>query len=136
MAPAEEFEQVSAADVKKMTTTARSKEIDPVWAERIGTLGIGQGFKTQRKDTETVRQFKKRINAAAAASYRTLVWTTLDPKQADGVEPSKFLAKVNAIDTTPRENPASENGSEEGGTSEESSGTSEGEAPTGRRARS
>lgn len=99
MTTAEEFETVDAAEVRKLTTTARAKEIDMTWAGRIRTLGIGQGFKTSRPETETVRQFKRRINAAAEYSFRSLVWTTLDPKQPEGVEPSKFLAKVQAIDT-------------------------------------
>lgn len=97
--PAEEFETMTPAEVRKLTTTARTKEIDSIWAGRIQTLGIGQGFKTSRPETETVRQFKKRINGAAGSVFRTLVWTTLDPKQPEGVEPSKFLAKVSAIDT-------------------------------------
>jgi hypothetical protein len=106
MTTAEEFETVDAATVKKLTTTARSKEIDMTWAGRIRTLGIGQGFKTTRPETETVRQFKRRINAAAEYSFRSLTWTTLDPKQPEGIEPSKFLAKVQAIDTKAQEEAA------------------------------
>lgn len=99
MTTTEEFETVTPAEVRKLTTTARTKEIDMTWAGRIQTLGLGQGFKTTRPETETVRQFKKRLNIAAGSVFRTLVWTTLDPKQPEGVEPSKFLAKVAAIDT-------------------------------------
>lgn len=99
MTTQDEFEPQSPAEVKKLTTTARKKEIDQTWAGRIQTLGLGQGFKTSRPETETVRQFKARINLAAGSVWRTLDWTTLDPKQPEGVEPSKFLAKVKAIDT-------------------------------------
>jgi hypothetical protein len=93
------FEPIlDVAEVRRLTTTARTKEIDMTWAERIGKLTLGQAFNTQRPDTESVRQFKKRINAAAGHTFRSLDWTTLDPKQPEGVEPKRFLAKVKAID--------------------------------------
>lgn len=106
MTTTEEFEIQDVATVKKLTSTARAKEIDPTWAGRIRPLGIGQGFKTSRPDTETVRQFKARINRSAESVFRSLTWTTLDPKQPEGVEPSKFLAKVQAIDTKGQEEAA------------------------------
>jgi hypothetical protein len=123
MATAEEFETVDAATVRKMTTTARTKEIDMTWAGRIRTLGIGQGFKTSRPDTETVRQFKQRINRAADYSHRSLDWTTLDPKPTDGSEPVRFLAKVKAIDTRAIEAENAQTAASANGTPETSNGT-------------
>lgn len=139
MTTAEEFETVDAAEVRKLTTTARSKEIDMTWAGRIRTLGIGQGFKTTRPETETVRQFKRRINAAAEHSFRSLTWTTLDPKQPEGVEPSKFLAKVQAIDTKAQNEAAStetaSTDSSANGTAETSENPPAEETASGRRPR-
>ena len=115
------------AEVRKLTTTARSKEIDMTWATRIGNLTLGQAFQTERPDTESVRQFKKRMNAAAGHTFRSLDWTTLDPKQPEGVEPKKFLAKVKAIDTKAQKE-AQEKAQTEpsaNGTTETGEGTSE-----------
>jgi hypothetical protein len=98
----DDFEVLEPVDLKKLTSKARSKEVDMKWAERIATLPLGKGFKTTRPDTESVRQFKKRMNAAAAHSKRTLEWTTLDPKKDPNAveEPKQFIAKVKAIDVT------------------------------------
>ena len=104
--PTDEMEVLDASEVRKLTSTARAKEVDPTWVGRIRTLGIGQGFKTTRPDTETVRQFKARLNRSAEAAFRSLDWTTLDPKQPEGVEPTKFLAKIRAIDVKGQEEAA------------------------------
>lgn len=95
-----EFEPLEIAEVRKLTRTARSKEIDATWRDRIATIGLGKGFKTIRPETETVRQFKKRMNAAAAAAHRTLEWTTMDKNLPEDVEATHFVATVKAIDTS------------------------------------
>ena len=118
------FEPITdLAEVRKLTTKARTREVDQGWAERIGTLTLGQAFNTVRPETETVRQFKKRLNAAAAASYRSLDWTTQDPKQPEGVEPKRFLARIKAIDANAQKEALA--ASSANGTAQTGNGTAE-----------
>jgi hypothetical protein len=123
MTTEEEFQPIlEVGEVRKLTSSARAKETDMVWAERISHLTLGQAFKTTRPDTETVRQFKARLNRAANHSGRTLDWTTLDPiKDPNSVlESSKFLAKIKAIDVE-AQTASTANGTTETGNAPDSS---------------
>jgi hypothetical protein len=91
------FELVPDSEAKAIWTPPVS-EADKVWVDRIGGIDVGKSFKIRRPEMETQRQFKKRINRAAASSFRTLEWKALDTNLPDGVEARNFVAKVKAID--------------------------------------
>ena len=120
------FEVLEIAEVRKLTRTARSKEVDTVWRDRIATLALGKGFRTQRPETETIRQFKKRMNAAAAAAHRTLEWTTMDKNLPEDVEATNYVATVKAIEVV-KEEPAETASGEatDNGTEKEQEGSTE-----------
>lgn len=96
---AEPFEELSPKDIAESPLFKTEQQLpDPVWAERIGKLAVGAGFRMHRPEGETVRQLKKRINRAAGVTFRTLDWRPEQKNLPEGQEPSSFVVKVRSLD--------------------------------------
>jgi hypothetical protein len=69
-----EFETFDKAMIADFTAKEEIDKVDHVWAQRIKTLDVGQGFRGRRDESETARMYKLRLNRAARFVYRELEW--------------------------------------------------------------
>jgi hypothetical protein len=95
-----EFQFLSAEEMREIQNKDKEDKLDHEWAQRISTVPVGAGFKIIRPDEEQQRNFKRRINAAALASGRTLDWYPQETNLAPNVEPKTYVVRVKAHDKT------------------------------------
>jgi hypothetical protein len=95
------FEALDVDAIREIQNKDKEDKIDHEWAQRISTVPIGAGFRLQRTDEESQRNFKRRINSAAAAppSFRTLDWYPQDTNLPKNVDPKNYVVRVKSIDT-------------------------------------
>ena len=87
---------IGKEDLSEITAKAEEDKVDHVWAERINTLPVGHGFRARRDDSETVRQFKGRINRSARFVYRELEWFP-QHKNIKPEEETEWVVKVRSL---------------------------------------
>src|SRR5215475_7154208 len=81
-----------------ITAKEEADKVDHVWADRISTLPVGHGFRARRDDSETVRQFKGRLNRAARFTHRELEWFP-DHKNLKTEDETSWVVKVRSFNT-------------------------------------
>jgi hypothetical protein len=97
---AEQFEVLSVEQMREIQNKDKEDKLDHEWAQRISTVPVGAGWKMIRPDEEQQRNFKRRINAAALASGRTLDWYPQETNLPPNVEPKTYVVRVKAHDKT------------------------------------
>jgi len=93
-----DFETFDKEALAEITAKAEIDKLDHMWADRIGTLPVGHGFRAKRDDNESVRQFKRRMNAAAKFSYRELQWFP-EQKNVKAEDVTSWVVKIRSLDT-------------------------------------
>lgn len=81
---------------------AEEKKPDEVWSKNIATVAVGGGFRVHRTEGESVRQLKRRINAASGspqAGFKTLEWKPESRNLPDGL-PASYMVRVKAVNLT------------------------------------
>jgi hypothetical protein len=91
--PSDLFDKDQIAEI---TAKEAEDKIDRVWADRISTLPVGHGFRARREEGESVRQLKRRLNAAAGVSYRELEWFP-EQKNVKPEDVTSFVVKVRSL---------------------------------------
>jgi len=79
-----------------ITAKEEADKVDHVWADRISTLPVGHGFRARRDDSETVRQFKGRLNRAARFTFRELEWFP-EHKHIKPEDETSWIVKVRSL---------------------------------------
>jgi hypothetical protein len=97
---ADEFAVISVEEMREIQNKDKEDKLDHEWAQRISTVPVGAGWKMIRPDEEQQRNFKRRINAAALASGRTLDWYPQETNLPPNVEPKTYVVRVKAHDKT------------------------------------
>jgi len=97
MTTADTFETFDKDAMSEITAKEEIDKLDHVWAQRISTLPVGHGFRARRDDSESVRQYKRRLNAAAKFSYRELEWFP-DQKNVKPEDVTSWIVKVRSLD--------------------------------------
>lgn len=122
---ADNFEMISTEEMKQQLLKTQEDKIDREWAERISTVPVGAGWKMTRPEEESQRNFKRRINAAAGVSYRTLDWYPQETNLPAGTDAKTFVVRVKSIDLKAKQ-------AAEAATAQNSqNGTSNGQQPAG-----
>jgi len=95
-----EFEMISVDQMREIQNKDKEDKIDHEWAERISTVPVGAGWKMVRPEEENQRNFKRRINAAAAAppSFRVLDWYPQETNLPPNTDPKTYVIRVKSID--------------------------------------
>jgi len=95
-----EFEMLSVEEMRAIQNKDKEDKIDHEWAEKIATVPVGAGWKMTRSEEESQRNFKRRINAAAAAppSFRVLDWYPQDTNLPPNTDPKNYVIRVKSID--------------------------------------
>jgi hypothetical protein len=91
-----DFETFSKEDMADITAKEEADKVDHTWADRINTLPVGHGFRARRDDSETVRQFKGRINRSARFVYRELEWFP-QHKNIKPEDETEWVVKVRSL---------------------------------------
>jgi len=91
-----DFETFDKDAISEFTAKEEIDKVDHVWSDRIGTLPVGHGFRARRDDSESVRQFKRRLNAAAKFTYRELEWFP-EQKNVKPEEVTSWVVKVRSL---------------------------------------
>ena len=131
---AEEFEMISVEQMREIQNKDKEDKIDHEWAQRISTVPVGAGWKMVRPDEESQRNFKRRINAAAAAppSFRVLDWYPQETNLPPNVEPKTYVVRVKSLDTKGKAAYEAAQTSQNGTAAQNSqNGTSEPQQPAG-----
>jgi len=128
-----DFETFDKDAIAEFTAKAEIDKLDHMWADRIGTLAVGHGFRAKRDESnESVRQFKRRLNAAAKYTYRELEWFP-EQKNVKAENVTSWVVKIRSLDTkAQREAEEAKNGSQasqEGQQTTEGEGSTEGTSP-------
>lgn len=93
-----EFEMLSVEQIREIQNKDKEDKVDHEWADRIATVPVGAGWKMTRPEEENQRNFKRRINGAAAISFRTLDWYPQETNLPPNVEPKTYVVRVKSID--------------------------------------
>lgn len=98
---AEQFETFTPQELSENPLfKTEEKKPDETWTSRIASIALGSGFRVHRTEGESVRQLKRRVNAAAgseSAGFKTLEWKPESKNLPDG-NPASYIVKVKAID--------------------------------------
>jgi len=108
------------------------KKPDEIWSSRIASVALGTGFRAHRTEGESVRQLKRRINAAAGSpegGFKTLEWKPEDRNLPDG-QPASYRVKVKAIDLKAKAEWEAEQAKKTTTSQNDQGGTVEGQQPT------
>jgi hypothetical protein len=82
--------------MSEITAKDEADKVDHTWADRINTLPVGHGFRARRDDSETVRQFKGRINRSARFVFRELDWFP-QHKNIKPEDETEWVVKVRSL---------------------------------------
>jgi hypothetical protein len=96
MTTADTFETFDKDAMSEITAKEIADKVDHVWADRINTLPVGHGFRARRDDSETVRQFKRRVNDAGRFVYRELDWFP-QHKNIKPEDETEWVVKVRSL---------------------------------------
>ena len=96
MTTADTFETFDKDAMSDITAKEEIDKLDHMWAQRIATLPVGHGFRARRDDSESVRQYKRRLNAAAKFSYRELEWFP-DQKNVKPEDVTSWVVKIRSL---------------------------------------
>jgi len=122
-----DFETFDKEAISEITAKAEIDKLDHVWAERISTLPVGHGFRARRDDSESVRQYKRRLNAAAKFSFRELEWFP-DHKNIKPEDETSWIVKIRSLNVkAQREAEEAKNGQDARKGTQEAQQTTEGE---------
>lgn len=91
-----DFETFDKEAMSEITAKEQADKVDHTWADRINTLPVGHGFRARRDDSETVRQYKRRINDAARFVYRELDWFP-QHKNIKPEDETEWVVKVRSL---------------------------------------
>jgi hypothetical protein len=91
-----DFETFDKEAMSEITAKEIADKVDHVWADRINTLPVGHGFRARRDDSETVRQFKRRVNDAGRFVYRELDWFP-QHKNIKPEDETEWVVKVRSL---------------------------------------
>lgn len=83
-------------EMSEITAKEIADKVDHIWADRINTLPVGHGFRARRDDSETVRQYKRRINDAARFVFRELDWFP-QHKNIKPEDETEWVVKVRSL---------------------------------------
>lgn len=95
-----DFEVFDAKQTAENPILNPSKAPDTTWVERLAPLPVGYSFRVKRPDTESVRNFVKRVNNAARSEgggFKSLEWHQENPNLPREQEHT-FLVRVKALD--------------------------------------
>jgi hypothetical protein len=128
-----DFETFDKEAMSEITAKEEIDKLDHVWAERISKLPVGHGFRARRDDSESVRQFKRRLNAAAKYSFRELEWFP-EQKNVKPEDVTSWVVKVRSLNVKAQQEAAAkaamaQNGQNASQASQEGQQTTEGENP-------
>lgn len=91
-----DFETFDKEAMSEITAKEIADKVDHVWADRINTLPVGHGFRARRDDSETVRQFKRRVNDAGRFVFRELDWFP-QHKNIKPEDETEWVVKVRSL---------------------------------------
>jgi hypothetical protein len=130
-----EFEMISVEQMREIQNKDKEDKIDHEWAEKIATVPVGAGWKMVRSEDESQRNFKRRINAAAAAppSFRVLDWYPQETNLPPNTDPKTYVIRVKSIDTKSKQAYEAQQAQTQNGVAAQNSqnGTSEAQQPAG-----
>jgi hypothetical protein len=91
-----DFETFDKDAMSEITAKEEVDKLDHVWAQRISTLPVGHGFRARRDESESVRQYKRKLNAAAKFSFRELEWFP-EQKNIKPEDVTSWVVKVRSL---------------------------------------
>jgi hypothetical protein len=123
-----DFETFDKEAISEITAKAEVDKVDHTWAARIRSLPVGHGFRARRDDSETVRQFKARLNRSARFVFKELDWFP-EHKNIKPEDETSWVVKIRSHNVKAEADAAAKAQNAQNGT-QEGQQTTEGENPT------